>query len=271
MLKIGDFSKLSQVTVKALRYYDEVGLLKPAQVDHFSSYRYYDVGQLPRLNRILAFKDLGFSLEQIAQLLDENLPAAQIRGMLRMRQAEIQQRMQDDQNKLNQVEARLRLIELEDTMPEYECIIKKIEPVLVAAVRGITPSYPEQGGLWNTLMGYLGSQKAAYAGPCLTIYHDPEYKEHDTDLEVCQPLAAPVQGSSRVNVYELPAAIMAVTVHHGPFVTIGKAHEALHRWIQENGYQISGPNREIYLRTPGNGSQTWPDTLTEIQYPVRKN
>jgi len=90
MFKIGEFSKLSQVTVKTLRYYDEIGLLKPAKVDRFTSYRYYSADQLPRLNRILALKDLGLSLAQVAQLLDGDLPPAQIRGMLRLKQAELQ-------------------------------------------------------------------------------------------------------------------------------------------------------------------------------------
>ncbi len=91
MFKIGDFSKLSQVSVKALRLYDQMGLLKPSQVDRFTSYRYYSASQLPRLNRILALKNLGFSLEQIAKLLDDQIPPEQIRGMLRLKQAELQQ------------------------------------------------------------------------------------------------------------------------------------------------------------------------------------
>src|SRR4030065_921765 len=99
MIRIGDFSKLSRVSVKTLRYYDEVGLLKPVEVDRFTGYRYYSIDQLARLNRILVFKDLGFSLDQITQLLDESLPAAQIRGMLRLKQAEIQDRVREEQGR----------------------------------------------------------------------------------------------------------------------------------------------------------------------------
>jgi len=91
--------------VKALRYYDQIGLLKPASVDRFTDYRYYSFEQLPRLNRILALKDLGFSLEQIARLLDEGLSPAQLRGMLRLRQAEIRQQVKEDQERLVRVEA----------------------------------------------------------------------------------------------------------------------------------------------------------------------
>src|SRR5690349_13499337 len=115
MFKIGDFSKLSRVSVKTLRYYDELGLLKPAHVDHFTGYRYYSADQLPQLNRILALKDLGFSLEP-----------TQMREILLMKQIELRQRVQDDQARLIRVEARLRLIEQEDTMPTYDVVLKRI-------------------------------------------------------------------------------------------------------------------------------------------------
>jgi DNA-binding transcriptional MerR regulator len=113
MFKIGDFSKLSQVTVKTLRYYDELGLLKPVEVDRFTGYRYYSADQLPRLNRILALKDLGLSLEQIATLFAarDKLTVEQMRGMLRLKQAEAQERVREEQDRLARVEARLRQIE----------------------------------------------------------------------------------------------------------------------------------------------------------------
>jgi len=95
VFKIGDFSRLSLVSVKALRYYDELGLLKPARVDEFTGYRYYSASQLTRLNRILAMKDMGLSLEQIALLLDKELTPDQIRGMLRLKQVELRQQLEE--------------------------------------------------------------------------------------------------------------------------------------------------------------------------------
>jgi len=106
MIRIGDFSKLSRVTVKTLRYYDQVGLLKPARVDHFTGYRYYTYEQLPRLNRILALKDLGFSLEEIGQFLTNDLTPEQMRGMLKLRQAEIRQCVQDETERFANAQAR---------------------------------------------------------------------------------------------------------------------------------------------------------------------
>jgi len=95
MFKIGDFSKICRVPVSALPYYADIGLLEPAHTDKFTSYRYYSLDQLPRLNRILALKDLRLSLEQIAQILRDELPAEQIRGMLRLKQAEIRQQVEE--------------------------------------------------------------------------------------------------------------------------------------------------------------------------------
>ena len=271
MLKIGDFSKLCRVPVKTLRYYDEMGLLEPVQVDRFTGYRYYSIDQLPRLHRILALKDLGLSLEQIGQLLEEELPPAQLRGMLRLKRTEIQERMDQERARLARVEARLRQIEQEDTMPTCDVVIKKIEPQWVASIRDVVPTPPDQGHLWGELEAFLSQRQAISTQPCLTLYHDPEYKERDWDLEVCAPLGAPVPGGERVRVHELPAVeTMACAVHHGPFVTINQAYEAISKWIETNGYRINGPGREVYLRCAQNGSQTDPNTVTEIQFPVEK-
>src|SRR6185436_11497907 len=97
MLRIGYFSRISQVPVKTLRYYDEIGLLKPSQTDRFTDYRYYALDQLPRIHGIMALKELGMSLEQIAELMNDNLTAEQIRGMFRLKQAEVQQRVREEQ------------------------------------------------------------------------------------------------------------------------------------------------------------------------------
>src|SRR5512138_3901714 len=96
MIRIGDFSKLSRVSIKTLRHYDEMGLLKPIEVDRLTGYRYYEYHQLPRLYRILAFKDLGFSLEEIGHLLEAEPSIEQMRGMLKLRQAEIRQRVEEE-------------------------------------------------------------------------------------------------------------------------------------------------------------------------------
>lgn len=271
MFKIGDFSKISRVPVKALRYYDQLGLLKPVEVDRYSGYRYYAADQLPRLNRILALKDLGLSLQQIRTLLDRNLNAAELRGMLLRRQVEIGERVRQERERLERVEARLKLIESEGNMPDYEIVIKQVPPLRVASVRGIIPAYPEQGELWNALESELAGQRFHGSEPCFTMYHDAEYREKQIDAEVCEPVgSAPVESRGRVKVYELPAITAASIVHHGPFETLARAYEAVLKWIEENGYRIVGPEREIYLHTGSPVRQDDPSYVTEVQFPIEK-
>src|SRR5512138_3890072 len=241
MIRIGDFSKLSRVSIKTLRFYDEMGLLKPVQVDRFTGYRYYEFDQLARLYRILALKDLGFSLEEIGHLLEGDLSTEQMRGMLKLRQAEIRQQMEQESERLERVEHWLREIEQEDSMSKYDVVIKKIEPMKVASVRGVVPTPPDQRSLWDELMDYLNQKGARMTGPPMAIYHDPEAKERDWDIEVVMPLSEPIAPGQRVQVYDLPGAEkMACVVHNGPFATLGQAYDALAKWIDQNGYHIVG-------------------------------
>jgi DNA-binding transcriptional MerR regulator len=272
MIRIGDFSKLSRVSVKTLRYYDEMGLLKPVEVDRFTGYRYYDFHQLPRLHRILALKDLGFSLEEIGHLLEGDVSAEQMRGMLKLRQVEIRQRVEQETVRLERVEIWLRQIEQENSMSKYDVVIKKVEPIKVASLRGVVPTPPDQGSLWEELMCTLEAQKTRIIGPSMAIYHDPEFKERDWDIEVCMPITGDLPSNKSVSVYSLPAyETMACAVHAGSFATIGAAYDAIAKWIDVNGYQIIGSPRELNLKPPEPiGNQNAPNTVNEIHSRWRK-
>lgn len=270
MIRIGDFSKLSRISVKTLRYYDEMGLLKPVEVDPFTGYRLYEYSQLSTLNRILALKDLGFSLEEIGRLLDDGLSTEQMRGMLKLRETEARQRVQEEAERLERIKTRLKQIEQEEGMSKYDVVIKKVDEMKTASVRDVVPTPPEQGGLWGELEGYLAMNRVRPNGACFTLYHDDEFKERDWDLEVCEPIDVDVTESTRVKVRTLPASTLACTLHNGPFTTIGEAYNAIGKWITDNGYRITGPCREVYLKPAKNGSQTDPETVTEIQFPVEK-
>ena len=271
MFRIGDFSKLSQVSVKTLRYYDELDLLKPVEVDRFTGYRYYSADQLPRLNRILALKDLGLTLEEIGALLVDGLPAAQIRGILRLKQVEARERVEQERARLSRVEARLRQIEEEGKMPTYEVVVKRVPAMRVASLRGIIPTYPQQAQLWDELEPSLAQNGVRPIGPCLTLYHDAEFKEHGVDAEVCEPIDANWRGNDRIKVYDLPMiATVASVVYHGAFNALSQAYNALMQWIQTNGYRICGSTREIYLKSGEPPSQDDPSYVAEIQIPVEK-
>jgi effector-binding domain-containing protein len=266
MLKIGEFSRLSRVSVKALRHYDEIGLLRPVRVDPSTGYRFYSHDQLPRLNRILALRELGFTLEQVGKLLEEGITADQLRGMLRLRRAELVQELDEGRERLARVEARLAQIEQEGRMPEYEVVVKKVEPQLVASVRDRLSSYKDIGRLFGELYAYLGPLGAAGLGG--SLWHDGEFKESDVDGEAISFLSRPVPEGGRVRVYELPGTTVASLVHRGPVSSIDQAYAALMTWIESNGYRLAGPDRELYLK--GGADPNDPSYVTEIQQPVVK-
>ncbi|NLX10526.1 MAG: MerR family transcriptional regulator [Chloroflexi bacterium] len=273
MLKIGIFARVSRVSIKTLRYYDEIGLLRPSEIDPWTGYRYYAVGQLARLNRILALKDLGLSLEQIGQLLDEDMPAEQIRGMLRLKQAEVRQRVEAEQERLARVEARLRQIELEGKMPDYEVVIKEVEPVRVARMCATVACMEEMGPAIGQMFGQLGqaigqSQTARFAGPTITCYHEMNETQTDIQIEAAFPISGTLPEAGGIEVVELPAGTMACVVHRGSFESMAGAYSALFAWIEQNGYQIVAPTREVYLQYEPDGDPA--QYVTELQFPVAK-
>jgi DNA-binding transcriptional MerR regulator len=268
-LKIGEFSRLARVSVKALRLYDRLGLLKPVRTEELSGYRYYSSEQLPRLNAILALKDLGFSLEQIKRLLDEGLFEPQIRAMLEVRREEAQQALEAERQRLARVEARLRRMEREGgVLGGYEVVLKRVETQRVASVRDTLHVYSDVGRLFDELRDYAEGHRIRPSA-WISVWHDEEYRDEKVDGEAAFVTGDPLPEDKRVRESTLPAVEnMAATVHHGSFDTIGGAYAALLGWIEENGYRVAGPNREIYLRS-GN-EQGNPDYVTEIQFPVEK-
>jgi DNA-binding transcriptional MerR regulator len=265
MLKIGDFSRLCRVPVSALRYYADLGLLRPAQVDPLTGYRYYSAEQLPMVHRILALRDLGLSLEQIGTVLRESLSAEELRGMLRLRQAVLRQQINEEQARLARVEARLRQIEQEGSMSGYDVVVKELGPQLVAGIRAVIPTYEAIGGLFDELYAYLGQHGAG--GLLVGIDHNPGYMEHDPDMEAAAYLEAPVPEGGRVKVHTLPGGAVASTIHRGAYEDLSKAYEALMVWMQGSGYQPVGPSRELYLHM----GETPDGHVTEVQIPVARS
>jgi DNA-binding transcriptional MerR regulator len=178
MFTIGEFARHGRVSVRMLRHYDATGLLRPARVDPVSSYRFYAADQLARLNRIIALKDLGFTLEQVRAMLDQQVSAEQLRGMLRLRQAELQSQLAADASRLAQVEARLRIIEMEGAMPADDIQVKRIPAVRVAELTGTAASLEPESitpviqPLYQELGGLLGRAGLAPAGPAIAYYED---------------------------------------------------------------------------------------------------
>ncbi|HUG35169.1 MAG TPA: GyrI-like domain-containing protein [Anaerolineales bacterium] len=271
MIKIGDFARLSQVSVVTLRYYDEADLLKPVKVDPFTGYRFYSADQLPRLNRILALKDLGFSLEQIKIMLADSLSNDQLRGMLTLQRNEVEKRLGDEQERLRRIESRLRQIEMENKMSNYDVVIKTIPAMLVASRRVNIPTNDQVpqilGPAFDEAYAYIRKQGAKDTGPCLALWHSPADVYENEDAEAVVPIDRLLEGTNRVKVYQLPALEVAAVVHQGVFEDFTQGHAALLEWIDANGYKIVGPYREVYIQ---HDKKRLTDTTTEIQFPVEK-
>lgn len=271
MFKIGDFSKLNKIPVKTLRYYDELGLLKPAKVDTQTGYRFYSALQLARLNKILALKDLGFSLNQIGELIDSKSTKEMLSTMLKSRKEEIEQSIIAEKEKLSRIERIISNINEEDSiMLKYDMVIKEAEAIQVASIRDIIPSYSQQHGLWQELGDYIRGNNAKITPPCLVIYYDQGFKDSDIDIEVAEHFTGNLSGNDRIKIKNLdPVKQMACTIHQGSYEKLSLAYSALMKWIEDNGYEILGPNRELYLE--GEWSQKSPEQyITEIQIPVTK-
>jgi DNA-binding transcriptional MerR regulator len=242
MFRIGDFSKFSRVSVRMLRHYDELGLLKPARVDPQTGYRYYAADQLPSLHRILTLQDLGFSLEQIRELLARHVSAEEMRGMLLLKRADLQNKVEGDMERLARIESRIDQIEQSETAV-YDVVLRKVGPVRVATIRASATQ--DFTPLFEELESYVGHFKARGEQPPLALYYGGKQGE----IAVAVPLKSDLEESHRVRLLELPAvANMACVVHAGDYENIKLANNALTKWIASNLYEAAGPLREVYYR-----------------------
>jgi DNA-binding transcriptional MerR regulator len=250
MFKIGEFSRLSRVSVRMLRHYDQLGLLTPSQTDSFTGYRYYSADQLPRLNRILALRDLGFSLEQIAEMLNEDVSTEQLLGMLKYKRGEVQQQMQEEQERLSRLESRIRQMNEAATHAKYDVILRDVESELVATYREVAKDDHRITEMFDKVEMYVSQHEGARADkPPFTIYYDDEYRDAEIDCEVCVPLKYAIPESESIRVRKTPKQFnVACVVHVGNYSSIYQPYNALLGWIESNGYQMKGPIREVYLR-----------------------
>ena len=276
MLKIRDFARLAEVSMTTLRYYDEIGLLKPIHVDPETGYRFYTMDQLPYLHRILAFKELGLGLTQIVEILDEGISPLALQGMLRLRQAQLQQHMQTEQEQLVRLEARLRSLEQGRSLPVYEVVLKAVKPITGVSLRLTTTDVTYQAH-WFDAIGTTLQHYGVKPIDSLLVLHAESEDEHDEHTHSSVEVVAPVEwrdinaliarSEGRLTLCELPAVPrMASTLHQGHPSQSLSAYQALGTWMENNAYTIVGPRRKIRLRR----GDHLDDALTEIQFPVEK-
>jgi DNA-binding transcriptional MerR regulator len=274
MYKISDFAALSRVSAKMLRHYAAIGLLTPAYTDPLTGYRYYTPDQLTRLHRIVALKDLGFPLEQIAALLDSSLPADQLHDALVQRRAEVAQQIAEEQRRLAEIDR--RLAHLGSRRTSYEVLLRPVAPVPAVASRVVVVDDREVGEVLHAVEQYVERARARAAQPATVTYH--ACAPGALDVEVAVPVTTLVAGASWAQPATLTgAALMACVVHTGDDAGLVDACDALHQWIATHGYRPAGPYRERYLRYHTGRPSPLPCALvashpeaavTELQLPV---
>lgn len=275
MFRIGDFSRLTRVSLKALRHYDALGLFTPAYVDPFTDYRYYTFEQLPRLNRILALKGLGFSLEAIGSMLDDDLSAEALRGMLVLRRTQLEAAAAEAREKLLQIEVRLHQIEQEGKMSKVDVLMKTVEPLMIAGAREVVRSPKQMRERCIALNGeacmLMAAQGLKSDGISFALYYPTEAEGIDVEMAYIVPKASKPVQQGKAAIHLLPAVTVAYAVYIGSyddFGAVGQVHAELNRWIEAHGYTVSEASREFYLRPPKRFAD--PDGMMEIQYPVTK-
>jgi DNA-binding transcriptional MerR regulator len=277
MFRIGDFSRMAQVTIRTLRLYDEMALLKPAHIDRFTDYRYYTIEQLPRLNRILAMKDMGFSLEEITRLLDGNLPTAQLWEMLSQKQTEIAQEVNEAQTRLARVQNRLRQIEQEGQPPRFDVVLKKAESLSIAATREVVPMMENMSEvrcrLAKSLYTSLAEHHIKPLEPEIFLYHSNDYSDTDIDMEVGTVVEknAKLPTGLPVTLHTLPATdTLAAIAYDGDIRNVIEPVFELLRWAGQHGYASNGPIRELHLwgREADDPDNDLRQVTLEVQLPL---
>jgi DNA-binding transcriptional MerR regulator len=278
-MQIGDLARLTHISVRMLRHYDEIDLFKPALIRE-NTYREYGISQLPVLNRILALKDLGFSLEQIRSLVQEGFAAQRLRDLLELRRNELETHILQESERLNKVEQRLLMMEKEKTMTNYTVSVKSLPAQLVASVRdagldvfNVVDGHNERllYRYFQTLLTYLKKNGLDAAAPFTIIAHLPlEENSSFADVEIIRTLPRTLPESESVRVYELEATPMTACLEYAGLndwrVIEGQAMPALYAWIEEHGFRVIGPMRQEYREL--DEMQDGTPCVIELQIPI---
>lgn len=276
MFRIGEFAQIAQVSTRQLRHYDRLGLLHPAHVDRTSGYRHYGIDQLPRLNRILALKELGLALEQIGALLDDGVSPDDLKAMLVMKRARTAQSVIEQEARLRHIEARIAQIEDEGAISDYDVVVKSVPASPFLALRARCDGFEEAG----RLLMLVAEEGAAHLRPGLrdrlvVVAHN-DFEGDELDLEIGFTLTRPTNRSLRIPGDDMlrPTELssvgqMATLVRAGPDYESHRAFGAIGGWIEANNYRIAGPCREVFLEPP-TGPPRPEGPLVEIQFPVSR-
>ena len=270
MIKIGDFSKLSRVSIRMLRHYDEIGLLKPETTDSFTGYRYYSPAQLPTANRITAFKDMGFSLASIAEIMKQYHDPEALGAFLAVKLEEVREEERETYTRITLIETAIQRLRKDEYSMKYDVTRKTMPRRTVASLRKVIPNYQDERSLWE-LMGKETGCTLQMANPCysLAVFHDEGHRDSDVDVEIQIAVQEQAENTENVVFKTVEPIEIASAVYKGGYDQIGAVNEAVAAWVSDNGYDYNGPGFFIYHVSPGQdpNPENW---VTEICYPIKQ-
>jgi DNA-binding transcriptional MerR regulator len=275
MFKIGEFAQIAQVSARQLRHYDQLGLLQPVSTDPATGYRFYSIRQLGRLNCILALKELGLTLDQIGPLLENRISPEELRGMLTMKRAQVEQTLREEEIRLRHIQSRIEQIDGTGALKDYDVVVKAVPAAPFLSLRAQCDGMDEAVRLVGSVVAEGARQLRPGLIDKLVVVSRNDFEQEKLDLEIGFTLTRPTNQAVRVGggilqSGELPAIpTMATIVRSGPVHTSHQAFGALGGWMEVHGYEVAGPYRELFLELPG-GPLDSDDALIEIQFPVRQ-
>jgi DNA-binding transcriptional MerR regulator/effector-binding domain-containing protein len=277
MFRIGEFAQIAQVSARQLRHYDHLGLLRPEQTNHRSGYRYYSIRQLPQLNRILALMELGLTLEQIGPLLRDEISSSQLRGMLTMKRAQLEQSLKEEEARLRHVESRIEQIDQQGKIKDYDIVVKEVEQTPYLSTRCLCDGMDDAIRLLYLISREGLRQIHAGLRDRLIVVARNDLEDAQLDLDIgfslkeFRNLKVDVTGTSALSLSTLPAVeTMATLVRSGPAYESHKALGAIGNWMEANRYEVAGPCREVFLEPLTDPPANQDGVLVEIQFPVRQ-
>ena len=276
MFRIGEFSKIAQVSGSQLRYYDEIGLLKPAKIDEWTGYRYYSAEQLPELNRILALKELGLTLDQIQRMLDDDVSVDELRGMFALKKSQIEQSVQEELMRLRHIDARLQQIEEAGSISNYDIVVKSVPALPYISLRETFPSFNAARAIISEMTRVLPDTVGRKnLGHLTALMHSEMFESKDIDLELGftakeeMDSIVTLPSGRKMTFRWLPAVeTMVTSIKVGIPQMAFPCRAAIATWIETNGYHSAGGGREVFLVPPRAGKED--QTVLELQYPVMR-
>lgn len=260
-MRIGAFARLGNVSVRALRFYDAIGLLQPLRVDPGSGFRHYNAAQIARLHQICALQDLGFSLARIREMLRRDVPPARLRELMDQRHCELSDQIRDDVARLARIELRLQTL-AKNTNESSPVLVREMKETWVVSLRKKIQCYDKAEDLFREVEEKVPQRWLA--GERMALWHACKRSGSAIDCEVVRYLKTPVAVPRGLRSYQLPAATIASVFHFGSDDTVSQSYDQLNRWLMQNDFRLQGAKREIYWIEEGR------EPLTEIQYPVRR-